>query len=90
VMMVVPGRAVVQVVSCKIWCEVIYQGRRGYIYKDFIGGASKRSASNKATKANKTAASQAKTKTVYTVDTVEEQQKTEQPPSVKVTSDRSR
>lgn len=33
----VPANATVQVSqSCKSWCEVTYNGRHGYIYKDFI------------------------------------------------------
>jgi len=30
----------VQVVSCDGWCEVVYNGRRGFIYKTFLDGAS--------------------------------------------------
>ena len=36
VIMVVPRRSSVQVISCDYWCEVIYQGTRGWIYKSFI------------------------------------------------------
>lgn len=32
----VPSGATVQLVSCDIWCEVIHDGRRGFVYKDFI------------------------------------------------------
>jgi uncharacterized protein YraI len=56
VLTVVPRKAVVQVVGCKAWCEVIYQGQRGYIYKSYLGGGSKRSASVKKKASNKTAA----------------------------------
>lgn len=32
----VPGNATVQLVSCDIWCEVVHNGRRGFVYKDFV------------------------------------------------------
>ena len=37
--MVVPQAATVQLVGCKAWCEIVYKGRRGYVYKDFLGGS---------------------------------------------------
>ena len=39
VVMVVPQSATVQLVGCKVWCEIVYKGRRGYVYKDFLGGS---------------------------------------------------
>ncbi len=36
VLTVVPAKASVNVLSCKGWCEVEYQGKRGWIYKSFI------------------------------------------------------
>jgi hypothetical protein len=45
VLRVVPARASVGLVDCKAWCEVIYDGTRGFIYKSFVGG--KRAASRK-------------------------------------------
>lgn len=45
----VPKGATVQLVGCNVWCEIVYKGRRGYIYKDFIaGGRSAKAASGKA------------------------------------------
>lgn len=32
----VPAKATVQVVSCASWCEIVYQGKRGFIYKGFL------------------------------------------------------
>jgi hypothetical protein len=37
VLTVVPARASVNVLSCKSWCEVEYDGQKGFIYKRFIG-----------------------------------------------------
>ena len=57
-LMVIPRGANVQLVGCKVWCEIIYKGRHGYVYKDFLGGARSATAAGKP-KAVKTA--QAKT-----------------------------
>lgn len=35
----VPRNSKVEVIGCNYWCEVIYAGKRGYIYKSFIPGA---------------------------------------------------
>jgi len=32
----VPGRATVEVISCKSWCEIIYNGKQGFVYKGFL------------------------------------------------------
>jgi len=32
----IPAKTVVQVVSCKQWCEIVYKGRHGFIYKSFV------------------------------------------------------
>ena len=32
----IPAKTVVQVVSCKQWCEVVYEGRHGWVYKSFV------------------------------------------------------
>ena len=53
-----------QLVGCKSWCEIVYKGRRGYVYKDFLGGG-RRTASSR----SKAKASSAKPKPVKTVDT---------------------
>jgi hypothetical protein len=63
IIMVVPQSATVQLVGCKVWCEIVYKGKRGYVYKDFLSGA--RSASNSA----RSKSSAKKPKAVKTVDT---------------------
>jgi len=35
----VPADGPVQVVQCDGWCEVVYNGRRGFIYKTFLDSA---------------------------------------------------
>lgn len=57
VLTTVPKGAAVQVVSCKAWCEIVYKGRRGYVYKDFVGGGGRVSS-----------AAAPKNKTVFTVN----------------------
>ena len=32
----VPGQADVDVISCSSWCEIVYQGKRGFVYKGFL------------------------------------------------------
>ncbi|MBX3566407.1 MAG: SH3 domain-containing protein [Rhizobiaceae bacterium] len=32
----VPGRATVDVISCSSWCEIVYSGKHGYVYKGFL------------------------------------------------------
>jgi hypothetical protein len=32
----VPGSADVQVVSCDQWCEIVYKGKRGFVYRSFL------------------------------------------------------
>jgi len=32
----VPAKASVQVMSCKQWCQIVYNGKRGWIYKSYI------------------------------------------------------
>lgn len=36
VVAVVPARASVSVLDCKAWCEVVFDGKKGWIYKRFI------------------------------------------------------
>jgi hypothetical protein len=45
VLRVIPARSSVGLVDCKAWCEVVYDGTRGFIYRSFVGG--KRAASRK-------------------------------------------
>ena len=39
VILVVPGKSEVEVIGCRYWCEVIFRGKRGWIYKGFVRGA---------------------------------------------------
>lgn len=32
----VPAKTSVQLVSCKQWCEIVYNGKRGWVYKSYI------------------------------------------------------
>jgi len=32
----VPARTSVQVVSCKQWCEIVYNGKHGWVYKSYV------------------------------------------------------
>lgn len=32
----IPARATVELISCKSWCQVVYKGKRGWIYKGFV------------------------------------------------------
>jgi len=32
----VPSRSAVQVISCSSWCEIVYKGKRGYVWGDFV------------------------------------------------------
>lgn len=36
---VIPRGATVRLVDCDGWCEVVYEGRRGFIYKSFLSGS---------------------------------------------------
>lgn len=45
VLRVIPARSSVGLVDCEAWCEVVYDGTRGFIYRSFVGG--KRAASRK-------------------------------------------
>ncbi|CAN7329674.1 SH3 domain-containing protein [Mesorhizobium sp. LjNodule214] len=35
-MLTVPAKTSVQVISCKKWCQIVYNGKRGWIYKTYI------------------------------------------------------
>ena len=39
VIMVVPGKSDVEVIGCDDWCEVVFAGKRGWIYQRFVGAA---------------------------------------------------
>ena len=71
VLTIVPKAASVQLVSCKLWCEIVYKGRRGYVFNDFIGRRArapvKRKSAITAAKETKSTITAAKdTKTVST------------------------
>jgi hypothetical protein len=37
VLVAVPRGTAVELIGCRSWCEVIFGGQRGWIYKDFVG-----------------------------------------------------
>jgi hypothetical protein len=79
---VIPKGASVQVLEgCKSWCEVVYKGRRGYIFRDFVGGSSS-AGKQKAAKNNDK-------KTIWTTAKAETEATDEAKPS-KVTQTSSR
>jgi hypothetical protein len=32
----IPAKTAVQIVNCKRWCEILYNGKRGWVYKTFV------------------------------------------------------
>ncbi|WP_287263449.1 SH3 domain-containing protein, partial [Mesorhizobium sp.] len=32
----IPAKTSVQVMGCKKWCQIVYNGKRGWIYKSFV------------------------------------------------------
>ena len=72
VVMVVPQSATVQLVGCKVWCEIVYKGRRGYVYKDFLGGSRRAQGSSKVSAKASANAKPKAVKTVNTADTTSE------------------
>jgi hypothetical protein len=32
----VPAKTAVEVISCEKWCEIVYKGKRGFVYKSFV------------------------------------------------------
>jgi uncharacterized protein YgiM (DUF1202 family) len=43
---VVPDNATVRVLNCDSWCRISYNGKQGYIFKSFLGGATAAAASS--------------------------------------------
>ena len=35
-MVTIPAKTSVQVMGCKQWCQIVYNGKRGWIYRSFI------------------------------------------------------
>ncbi|RJT35081.1 SH3 domain-containing protein [Mesorhizobium waimense] len=35
-MLTVPAKTSVQVISCKKWCQIVYNGKRGWVYKTYV------------------------------------------------------
>ena len=33
---VIPAKTSIEVVSCTKWCEIVFNGQRGYIYKSYV------------------------------------------------------
>lgn len=44
VITVIPARASVGVVDCDQWCHVVYEGREGYVFRDFVQGRARATA----------------------------------------------
>jgi hypothetical protein len=38
----IPARTAVEVMSCQSWCQVVYKGKRGWIYKSFLDSKANR------------------------------------------------
>ena len=36
VLAVVPANSKVSLLGCKSWCEIVFQNRRGFVYKNFV------------------------------------------------------
>lgn len=54
VLAVVPKGRSVDVIRCRAWCEVTFEGKRGFIYKGFIEGGTAASASGASSAASAT------------------------------------
>ena len=39
VILVIPGKSDIEVIGCDYWCDVVYAGKRGWIYKGFVRNA---------------------------------------------------
>jgi SH3-like domain-containing protein len=39
VLATIPRGSPVDVINCRQWCEVVFAGRRGWVYKGFIGAS---------------------------------------------------
>lgn len=39
VLTVIPANAAVDLIGCDIWCEVVYDNRQGWVYRDFVVAA---------------------------------------------------
>jgi uncharacterized protein YraI len=40
-LLTIPAKSQVQVVSCKGWCEIVYNGKRGFVFKKFLQNGGK-------------------------------------------------
>jgi len=36
VVTIVPQNARLEIIRCRVWCEVVYEGQRGFIFRDFV------------------------------------------------------
>jgi hypothetical protein len=32
----IPAKTAIEVISCEKWCEIVYEGKRGFVYKSFV------------------------------------------------------
>lgn len=63
VLTVVPAGSAVNVLSCDGWCQISYNGRTGWIYKNFLSGSKQKAATAKPQKQKAAAAKPQKPKT---------------------------
>jgi hypothetical protein len=74
VLTVVPAKAEVGVVECRAWCKIVYEGRTGYVYKDFVGGSPAKASQAKASQAKASQVEAASVPAEQTEDTAEPQE----------------
>ena len=67
VLTIVPKAASVQLVGCKLWCEIVYKGQRGYVFQDFVGGRARARVKSAITEAGETKSKIATAKETETV-----------------------
>jgi Bacterial SH3 domain len=82
VLTVVPKAASVNLVDCKVWCEVLYKGRRGYVFKDFAFGKARAPVKTKSAKDT------AKETSTVSTSSAAQRPAMSQPPGVKAISAR--
>jgi hypothetical protein len=82
VLTVVPKAAGVKLVECKVWCEVLYKGRRGYVFKDFAFGKARPPVKTKSAKDT------AKETNTVSISSAAQRPAMSQPPGVKTISAR--
>lgn len=67
ILMVVPADAVVEVIGCDSWCEISYDGRTGFVFKQFVNAAGTKAVPKPAKTTGAKAAKRTKTKKAASV-----------------------